>query len=162
MNKKERVKLEFKIDFKISFCWRCSPNDDDIISSYINMYGTVLWAITGLKRDSRFYMPGLNTGVKMTKFLVWNGVRIWETGQHTPPRIPRSIRPGWKYADIINSHHEACRYPLRHRHFCHFGMKVPVNVRSLCKELIEWELCLEKGNPLPIYPQQSTFFNIVK
>ena len=36
------------------------------------MYSTVLWAITGLKRDSRFYMPGLNKGVEMTIFgLKW-------------------------------------------------------------------------------------------
>ena len=33
MNEKERVTLEFKIDFKKSFCWRCSLNNDDIISS---------------------------------------------------------------------------------------------------------------------------------
>ena len=34
----------------------------------------------------------MKTGVEIT-FLVWNRVRIWRMGRHTPPRIPRSTPP---------------------------------------------------------------------
>ena len=52
------------MDFKKSFCFRSNLSNDDMIS--------------GLKSENG----------KMT-ILVWNRVRVWRIGRHTPQRIPK-------------------------------------------------------------------------
>ena len=74
MNKKEREICEFEVDFNKSFCWHSNLSNDNIISAYV----------TSENECGKW------------QFLVWNRVRIWRTGQHTPyqefPKIsPRAI-----------------------------------------------------------------------
>ena len=56
------------MDFKKSFCFRSNLSNDDMIS--------------GLKSENG----------KMT-ILVWNRVRVWRIGRHTPQRIPKITSP---------------------------------------------------------------------
>ena len=56
------------MDFKKSFCFRSNLSNDDMIS--------------GLKSENG----------KMT-ILVWNRVRVWRIGRHTPQRIPKITPP---------------------------------------------------------------------
>ena len=76
INKKQRVKCEFGMDFQKSSCWRSKLRNDDIIFAYAkseNEYG--------------LQSPGLKNGCgKLQFFALKLRVRIWRTGRHTPIR----------------------------------------------------------------------------
>ena len=72
-----------------SFCCGYILSNDVIISV---LFCCVLWPATSRSENGYgFWRPGLKTGV------VWNRVKIWRTGRHTPNKNSQEYPPGENY-----------------------------------------------------------------
>ena len=85
MNEKESVICEFEMDFKTD--WRynfCVMLTCNVVFCDHRWVWKRVWILEARSEK----------GCGKWHFLIWNRVRIWRTGRHTPPIITKSTPPG--------------------------------------------------------------------